>query len=60
MGNYFPGSYDVGWLQDKNLRETFQEQLNTEQKNLTFDKAEGEWNNFWKINFEVADGIFRK
>ena len=27
--NYLPGTYDVGRLQDENLRETFQEQLNT-------------------------------
>ena len=28
-GNYLLGNYDVGRLQDENLRETFQEQLNT-------------------------------
>ena len=29
-GNYLPGSYDLGRLQDENLRETFQEQLNAQ------------------------------
>ena len=38
-GNYLPGSYDVGRLQDENLRETFQEQLNTKFESLKFDNV---------------------
>ena len=37
-GNYLPGSYDVGRLQDENLSETFQEQLDTKLERLKFDK----------------------
>ena len=39
-GNYLPRSYDVGRLQDKNLRETFQEQLNTRLASLKFYNVE--------------------
>jgi len=38
-GNYLPGSCDVGRLQDANLRETFQEQLNTKLESLKFDSG---------------------
>ena len=59
-GNYLPGSYDVGRLQDKNLRETFQEQLNAQLESLKFDNLEDGWNNFLKTICEVADCVFRK
>ena len=49
-GNYLPGSYDVGRLQVKNLRETFREQLNAELESLKFDNLEDGWNNFRKKN----------
>jgi len=39
-GNYLPGSYDAGRLQDENLREIFQEQLNTKLESLKFDNVE--------------------
>ena len=58
-GNYLPGSYDVGRLQDENLRETFQEQ-NTKLESLKFDNVEDEWNNFRKTICEVADGVLGK
>ena len=38
-GNYLPGSYDVGRHQDENLRESFQEQLNTKLESLKFDSG---------------------
>ena len=47
-GNYLPGSYDVGRLQDENLRETFQEQLNTKLESLKFDNVEDGWKFFRK------------
>ena len=42
-GNYLPGSYDVGGLQDENYREIFQELLNTKLESLKFDKVEDSW-----------------
>ena len=39
-GNYLLGIYDIGRLQDRNLRETFQEQLNTKLESLKFDNVE--------------------
>ena len=39
-GNYLLESYYAGKLQDENLRETFQEQLNTKLESLKFDNAE--------------------
>ena len=39
-GNYLPESYDFGRLQDENLRETFQEQLNTKLESLKLDNVE--------------------
>ena len=50
-GNCLPGSYDVGRLQDENLRETFQEQLNTKLQSLKFDNVEDGWikNNLVKL-----------
>ena len=35
--NYLPRSYDLGRLQDKNLREICQEKLNTKPVSLKFD-----------------------
>jgi hypothetical protein len=47
-GNYLPGSYDVGRLQDENLKQAFQEQLNTKLESLKVDNVEDGWNNFRK------------
>ena len=47
-GNYLLGSYDVGRLQDKNFRETFQEQLNTKLESFHFENVENGLNNFRK------------
>ena len=44
-GNYLSGSNDVGRLQDKNLRETFLEQLNTKLESRKFDNMDDGWNN---------------
>ena len=55
-GNYVPRSFD-GRLQDENLRETFQEQLNTKLESLKFDNVKDGWNNFRKTICEVADGV---
>ena len=49
-GNYLPGIYDFGRFQDENLRETFQELLNTTLESLKFDSVEDGWNNFKKNN----------
>ena len=43
--NYLPGSHDIGKLQDLNLRETFQEQLNTKLESLKFNNMVDGWNN---------------
>ena len=43
--------------QDKKLRETFQEQLNTKLESLKFDNVEDEWNKFRKTVCEAADGV---
>ena len=59
-GNYFPESYDVSRLQDENLRETFQEQLNTKLESSKFENVEDGWNNFRKTIGEVADGVLGK
>ena len=59
-GNYLPGSYVVGRLQDGNLRETFQGQLNTKLESMEFDNVEDSWNNFRKTICEVADGVLGK
>jgi hypothetical protein len=59
-GNYLQESYDVGRLPHENLRETFQEQLNTNFKSLEFDNVEDGWNNFRKTLCEVADGVLGK
>jgi hypothetical protein len=56
-GDYLPASYDVGRLQDENLRQSFHEQLNTKLESLNFDDVEDEWNNFRKVICEVADGV---
>ena len=56
-GNYLPRSYDVGRLQDKNLREMFHERLNTKFESLKFDNMEDEWNIFRKTVFEINDGV---
>jgi len=40
--NYLLGSHDIRRLQDENLRETFQEQLETKLESLKFDNME-EW-----------------
>ena len=42
---HLPGCYDVGRLSDENLRETFQELLNTKLENLKSDNIENRWNN---------------
>ena len=59
-GNYLLGNYDAGKLQDDNLRETFQERLNTKLESLKFDNVEGGWNNFRKTICEVAEGVLGK
>ena len=59
-GNYLPGSYDAGRLQDENFRETFQEHLNTKLDSLKFDNVEDVWNNFRKTICEVANGALGK
>ena len=56
-GNSLPESYDVGRLQDTNLRKKFQEQLSTKLESLKFDNVEDGWNNFRKTICEVADGV---
>ena len=43
-GNYLPGSYGIGRIQDENLKETFQEQLNAKFESLKFDNLEDGWN----------------
>ena len=58
--NYVQGSFDVGRLQDENLRGTFQEQLNTKLQSSKFDKVEYGWNNFRKTICEIADGVLGK
>jgi len=60
MGNYFPESYDVGRLQDENLKETFQEQLNAVVDSLKFDNVEDGWNNFRKTIYEVINRVLGK
>ena len=59
-GRYLLESYDVGRLQDENLRETFQEQLNTKLESLKFDSVEDGWNDFRKTVCDVADGVLGK
>ena len=56
-GNYLPESYDVGRLQDENLRKNFQELLNPKLESLKFDNVEDVWNNFRKTICEFADGV---
>ena len=58
--NYLPESYDVGRLQDKNLRETFQEQLNAILENSRFDNVEDAWASFRKSISEVGDVFLRE
>ena len=58
--NCLPVSYDVGRLQDENLRETFQEEMNTNMQNLKFDNVKDRWNNFSKTILVVADGVLGK
>ena len=50
-GNSLPESYDVGRLQDENLRKL---------ESLKFDNVEDGWNNFRKTICEVADGVLGK
>ena len=59
-GNVLLGSYDVGKLQNDNLRATFQEQLNTKLESLELDIVEDERKNFRKTICEVADGVLGK
>ena len=59
-GNSLPESYDIGRLQDENLRKKFQEQLSTKLEGLKFDNVEDGWNNFRKTICEVADGVLGK
>ena len=59
-GNSLPESYDVGRLQDENLRKKFQEQLSTKLEGLKFDNVKDGWNNFRKTICEVADDILGK
>ena len=59
-GNYLPGNYDVGRLQDENLRQTFQEQLNAKIESLKFENVEDGWNNFRKTICEVTDGVLEE
>jgi hypothetical protein len=59
-GNYLQENYDVGRLQEENLRETFQEQLNIKLKSLKFDYVEDGWNNFNETICAVADGVLGK
>ena len=59
-GNYLPESYDVGRLQDENLRETFLEQQISKLESLKFDNVEDGWNNYRKTICEVADGVLGK
>ena len=42
-GNYLLGSYDVGRLQDENLRENFREKLNARLESLELDNTEDRW-----------------
>ena len=42
IGKYLPEIYDAGRLQDDNLREIFQEQLNTKLESLEFEQC-GRW-----------------
>ena len=58
--NYLPKSYDVGKIQDENLRKTFQEQLNAKLESLKFDNVEDGSNIFRKTICEVADGVLGK
>ena len=55
-GNYLPGSYDVGRLQEEN----FQEQLNIKLESSKFDNGKDRWNNFRKTICEVVDDVIRK
>ena len=48
IGKYLPEIYDAGILQDDNLREIFQEQLNTKLVSLEFNNVEDGRNNFRK------------
>ena len=57
-GNYLLESYDVDRLQFENLKENFQEELNTKFESLKFDNVEDGWNNFRKII--CADGVLGK
>ena len=59
-GNYLPGSYDVGRLQNDNLRETFQDQLNTKLASLKVDNLEEGCSNFRKTMCEAAEGALGK
>ena len=45
---YLLESYDVDGIQDENLREIFQEQLNTKLESLKFEIVKNGWNNFKK------------
>ncbi|XP_065571512.1 craniofacial development protein 2-like [Artemia franciscana] len=60
QGNYLPGSYNACRIKNENLRETFQEQLNTKLESLKFDNVEDGWNYFRKKICEVVDGVLRK
>ena len=53
--NYISGRYAFSKLHDDNLRENFQEQLNTKLDSLKLDSVEDGWNNFWEVICKVAD-----
>ena len=55
-GNYLKGSYNVSRLQDENLREIFEEQLNTKLDSLKFDDVEDGWNNENVLNRDEIAG----
>ena len=59
-GNYLPGSYEAGKLQDENLRETFHGQWNTKLESLKFDNVKDRWNSYRRTICEVADGFLGK
>ena len=58
--NYLLGSYDVSRIPEENLRETFQEQLNTKLESKKFDNVEDGWNYFRNKICEVANGVLGK
>ena len=60
MGNHLPETYDVGRLQDENLREIFLDFLNAKLESLKFDNVEYEWNKFWKIVYKIVDDVLAK